>query len=105
MERVVPPKVFLVGEVIGATKVGSLDDVVVGTGAFDSTPEVVAFEFVLVAELEHAGLEGDDFLSGEGLANPVGEFKLRGDAIDVHIISVIQTHSPLISIISIECIN
>jgi hypothetical protein len=92
----VPPEVFLVGEMIGAAEVGSLDDVVVAAGALHPAPEVVPLELVLVAQLQHARLQGDYFLSGEGLANAVGEFKLGGDAIDVHVISVIQTSIQLI---------
>jgi hypothetical protein len=65
-------------------EVDSFYDVVVAHSSFDSPPEMVLLEFVLMAQFEHAGLQGNDFLSGEGLSDAVDELQFGRDVGDIH---------------------
>lgn len=83
MKHSLPPEV-LFGDEMRAPVVDCLHDVVVGTSALHSPPEVVLLELVLVTEPEHARLQGNDFLGGKGLSDAVCELQLCGNALDVH---------------------
>lgn len=65
-------------------EVDALYNVVVAHGSFDSSPEMVLLELVLMAQFEHAGLQGNDFLSGEGLSDAVDELQFGRDVGDIH---------------------
>lgn len=49
-----------------------LHNIIILAGAFDPTPEVILLKLVLVAQLQDAGLKGDDLLGGQRLAQSVG---------------------------------
>lgn len=72
-----PPEILLGREMYSPSVVESLHNIVILAGAFDPAPEVKLLELVLMAQLEHAGLQRDDFLGGKRLSNPVGVLEFR----------------------------
>lgn len=76
MGRGLPPEVLLLWEVVGIAEVSCLDDIVVATSALHPSPEEVTFELVLVAQLEHARLQGNDLFCRESLADTIGKLEL-----------------------------
>ena len=72
-------------EVSGPSEVNPLHNIIISTCSLDPPPKIISLEFVLVTQLEHAGLKRYDLLNGQGLTDSVDKLQLGGYALDLHI--------------------
>ena len=80
-----PPEIFFVWEMSSPPEIDAFHNIVVAAYSLDPPPKIIPLEFVLVAQLQHARLQGYNLLNGKGLPDAVGKLKLSGYALDVHI--------------------